>query len=41
VTRVLANLERWLADRTFVATSEFTVADACGGIMMRPPILQQ
>ena len=27
VNRVLTNLERWLADRTFVATNEFTVAD--------------
>ncbi|MFO0749092.1 MAG: glutathione S-transferase family protein [Myxococcota bacterium] len=27
VHRVLRNLERWLADREFVATSEFTVAD--------------
>ena len=25
--RVLANLERWLADRDFVATQDFTVAD--------------
>ncbi len=25
--RVLRNLERWLADRAFVATNEFTVAD--------------
>lgn len=25
--RMLTNLERWLADRNFVATSEFTVAD--------------
>jgi glutathione S-transferase len=27
VHRVLGNLERWLADREFVATEEFTVAD--------------
>jgi glutathione S-transferase len=27
VHRVLANLERWLADREFIATSDFTVAD--------------
>jgi len=27
VNRVLTNLERWLADREFVATEEFTVAD--------------
>ena len=27
VNRVLANLERWLADRDFVATNDFTVAD--------------
>lgn len=27
VHRVLTNLQRWLADREFVATSEFTVAD--------------
>ena len=27
VNRVLANLERWLADRDFIATTEFTVAD--------------
>jgi glutathione S-transferase len=27
VNRVLKNLERWLADREFVATAEFTVAD--------------
>ena len=27
VHRVLANLERWLADRDFIATTEFTVAD--------------
>lgn len=27
VNRVLRNLERWLADREFVATAEFTVAD--------------
>ena len=25
--RVLTNLERWLADRDFVATGDFTVAD--------------
>ena len=25
--RVLTNLERWLADRDFVATKDFTVAD--------------
>jgi glutathione S-transferase len=27
VKRVMANLQRWLADREFVATTEFTVAD--------------
>lgn len=27
VNRVLTNLERWLADREFVATKEFTIAD--------------
>ena len=27
VNRVLTNLERWLADRDFIATKEFTVAD--------------
>ncbi len=27
VNRVLTNLERWLADRDFIATNEFTVAD--------------
>jgi glutathione S-transferase len=27
VHRVLANLERWLADRDFIATTDFTVAD--------------
>ena len=27
VHRVLANLERWLAGRTFVATDDFTIAD--------------
>ena len=27
VNRVLTNLERWLADREFVATKDFTVAD--------------
>lgn len=27
VHRVMGNLERWLADRKFVATNEFTVAD--------------
>jgi hypothetical protein len=27
VNRVLANLERWFADREFVATNDFTVAD--------------
>jgi glutathione S-transferase len=27
VNRVLTNLERWLADRDFVATDDFTVAD--------------
>ena len=27
VNRVLANLERWLADREFIATPDFTVAD--------------
>jgi len=27
VHRVLANLERWLADREFIATTDFTVAD--------------
>lgn len=27
VHRVLTNLERWLADRDFIATGEFTVAD--------------
>ena len=27
VNRVLANLERWLADRDFIATKDFTVAD--------------
>src|SRR5688572_1749936 len=27
VNRVLTNLERWLADRDFVATNEFTIAD--------------
>ena len=27
VNRVLANLERWLADRHFIATTDFTVAD--------------
>lgn len=27
VSRVFANLQRWLADREFVATGEFTVAD--------------
>jgi glutathione S-transferase len=27
VHRVLANLERWLADREFIATKDFTVAD--------------
>ena len=27
VHRVLANLERWLADREFIATPDFTVAD--------------
>ena len=27
VHRVLANLERWLADREFIATEDFTVAD--------------
>jgi glutathione S-transferase len=27
IHRVLKNLERWLADRAFVATDEFTVAD--------------
>jgi glutathione S-transferase len=27
VNRVLTNLERWLADRDFVATKDFTVAD--------------
>lgn len=27
VNRVLANLERWLAEREFIATEEFTVAD--------------
>lgn len=27
VNRVLKNLERWLTDREFVATNEFTVAD--------------
>ena len=27
MNRVLANLERWLADRDFIATKDFTVAD--------------
>ena len=27
VNRMLGNLERWLADREFVATAEFTIAD--------------
>ena len=27
VNRVLTNLERWLADRAYIATNEFTVAD--------------
>ena len=27
MNRVLTNLERWLADRDFIATKEFTVAD--------------
>jgi glutathione S-transferase len=27
VNRVLTNLERWLADRDFVVTDDFTVAD--------------
>ena len=27
VNRVLTNLERWLADRNFVATNDFTIAD--------------
>ena len=27
VNRVLTNLERWLADREFIATHEFTIAD--------------
>ena len=27
MNRVLRNLERWFADRAFVATDEFTVAD--------------
>ena len=27
VNRVLTNLERWFADRDFVATKDFTVAD--------------
>lgn len=27
VNRVLANLERWLAGRDFVATEDFTIAD--------------
>ena len=27
VNRVLTNLQRWLADREFIATNEFTVAD--------------
>jgi len=27
VSRVLTNLERWFADRNFVATNDFTVAD--------------
>ncbi len=27
VNRVLTNLERWLADRDFIATTDFTVAD--------------
>ncbi len=27
VNRVLANLDRWLADREFIATNDFTVAD--------------
>lgn len=27
VNRVLANLERWLADRPFVATADFSIAD--------------
>ena len=27
VHRVLANLERWLADRDFIATTDFTIAD--------------
>jgi len=27
VNRVLSNLERWFADREFVATKEFTIAD--------------
>ena len=27
VNRVLTNLERWLADRDFIATKDFTVAD--------------
>ena len=27
VNRVLTNLERWLADRDFVATNDFTIAD--------------
>lgn len=41
VNRVLGNLERWLAGRTFVATDDFTVADILMAHVLRSGIHDQ